>query len=124
MMKIAETVITKSRWLPTPAEFLDYCADYRPDDDEGDTNWVDASKLLATIKSVTDAPSSLRDAIAKGLWDRGTARGRLITQGVKNPTTAQLDAELQTETFPHRGPVGAGLGARLTLGHVMEEDCR
>ena len=114
MMRVADTVITKSRWLPTPAEFLDYCADYRPHDDDADTNRVDASKLLATIKSVTDAPSSLRDAIANGQWDRGTARGRLINKKIKEPTTEELDAELQEADFPFRGRRENALAARLT----------
>ncbi len=123
LMKVADNVLTHEKFFPSPADFLDYCLALKPKTENGG-QYVDATRLLADIRAAEQAPSSLTRAIASGQWDRGTARGRLITQGVKNPTTAQLDAELQTETFPHRGPVGAALRARLTLTHVIEEDCR
>lgn len=110
-MTVAENVLTHNRYLPTPAEFLDYCVALKPRDEE--PNRVDAARLLADLKAAEGGPSSLDAAIANGQWDRGAARGRLLGRLGRSPTTAELDEELGRPLCPFRGPPERAVLARL-----------
>ena len=111
LMRVAENVLTHNRYLPTPAEFLDYCVALKPRDEE--PNRVDAARLLADLKAAEGGPSSLAAAVANGQWDRGAARGRLLGRLGRSPTTAELDEELGRPLCPFRGPPERALLARL-----------
>ena len=113
-MKVADNVLTHCKFIPSPADFLDYCLALKPATESDSSAYVDATRLLADLRAADQGPSSLAAAIANGQWDRGTARGRLVSKGLKEPTTGELDAELQSESFRHRGPIGRGVLARLT----------
>jgi len=109
---VSDRVFAECKWFPTPAEFLDWCVALKPKTPE---QIVDASRLLATFRNPkTDSP--MARAIETGVWDRGSARGRLISRGIINPTTNEIDAELRTMDV--RATLEVALTARLS--HCVE----
>jgi hypothetical protein len=110
---VSDRVFAECKWFPTPAEFLEWCVAVKPKTTE---EIVDASRLLATFKNPSRG-SSMARAIETGNWDRGSARGRLISRGNNNPTTEEINSEL-SQIPKLRATLEVALSARL--GHCLE----
>lgn len=112
MSEAADLAVASAKWLPTPAEFLDWCveADRRIRKRE-EAEAVPAAAVLSEGRLVAilsgEAPADelvgLKRAIASGVWDRGTAQGRLLARLRRAPTSDEIDAELRRlATAPDR----------------------
>lgn len=112
LTECADLALASSKWLPTPAEFLDWAveADRRIRKREG-ADAVPAAAVLSEGRVVAilsgEAPADelvgLKRAIASGVWDRGTAQGRLLARLRRAPTSDEIDAELRRlATAPDR----------------------
>ena len=104
LSEAADLALAGAKWLPTPAEFLDWAveADRRIRKRE-EAEAVPAGAVLSEGRVIAmltgDAPpdqlSGLAKAIASGVWDRGTAQGRLSWRLKRPPTSAEIDDELR-----------------------------
>lgn len=137
----ADIVVAECKWLPTPAEFLAYATEGErrlrreastgadvPALEGGETLLLD---VIEGRRTDTETAHGLHRAIEAGMWDRGTAQGRLVARHRRSPTTGEIDGELRAmatvpaghqwsakrgrtrEVVLLRGTLDAALSARL-----------